>query len=86
MDSDYHDKKKKFKKGNPGRKPGTKNKYTRIKEMICQIVEDREEELNTMDLKTLVQFVSSTAPKETKVEVDKPVIVKWQDKWSLKTQ
>ena len=66
--------------GNPeGRPVGIKNKYTVIKEMICQTMIDRQGELNEVDLKTIIKFISATSPKEQNIKVDTPIVVKWED-------
>ena len=65
--------------GNPeGRKKGSKDKYTLIKHMILDAVVNRKDELDTVDMKSILTFVSQTIPKENRVIVDKPVVISWE--------
>ena len=71
-----------FQKGHKlatGRPSGSKNKYTLAKEIVLQALLDRKSELKTIDMSKILNFVASTTPKETKVEVDTPIIIKWED-------
>ena len=72
---------KKGESGNPaGRPVGCKNKYTLIKELVMKTLIDRKDELKELPLNKVLQFVASTSPKETKVEIDTPIVIKWADK------
>ena len=69
-----------FKKGDPGgpgRPKGSQDRYTRIKELIFDVVESRGEELRDVALKDLLSFIGRTAPKE--VEVNTPIVIKWKE-------
>ena len=65
-------------KPGPGRPVGSKDQYTRIKEMICDVLERRQGELEDLKLNDILQFVGKTVPKETKIEVVKPIVVSWE--------
>ncbi len=71
---------KKGQSGNPaGRPKGCLDKYTRIKHMIIDILESREDEIKTMNLKNILTFVAATSPKQTKIEIDKPIKISWEE-------
>ena len=67
--------------GNPeGKKPGTKNRFTRIKEIILDAFEDRKDELTTLNINDVLKAVVALTPKEKSVEVtmNEPVTLRWQ--------
>ena len=80
MDERYHDENGNFKEGNPGgpgRPPGLRNKYTLAKEAVLNALLARIDELDTESMNNILKFVSTTSPKEQKIEVDGPINVRW---------
>jgi len=70
-----------FKKGHPGgpgRPKGSQDKYTKIKEMILDVVQNRSSELDDVNLKDLLTFVGKTAPKDDSLNVKQEVIIRWE--------
>ena len=70
----------KGKSGNPaGRPVGSKNRFTKIKELLCDAFEKRAGELSDMDLKALTNAVVALSPKEKSVDVsfNEPLQVCW---------
>ena len=70
-----------LKNGGPGRPKGSRNKFSKFRDALLENFEKRANsgELDDMRLDKVSEILARISPKEQKIEMDAPIVIRWEN-------